>query len=724
MPVTDPVEPSKVPRRRILGLALLGGAATSLSILRAPRTELSGLEPAPIPRAELTRPVPKDQRLIGRLNEGLPTRGYLEKHAHAFSTVRVLDVVELPGLGETAPWLAVAIVGTTNELQIVDPSDGKILHVLEIPSEYGTGLESLVWDPQRRRLYLSIDSTLIMWDSNNPKHVRKIAQIDGATALYSLDVDRSGNVFGGTYPLGAVFRVSNSDKSVRIYKRFADDSDYVRNIAVDEKGNVWAGTGASNPRLFYLDVTSDREPSQFDLPNRVHNGFVSSINVFGSKVVISASGVAPQMVFDRKLNAWIAPIDDMWTHRQISRVKDGHFFALSANKLIRISVDDFKEEMISPISTVTPFCISNLGNRVIVYSQEDQLLNLEIYNVESGELENRRGVKLSPSSFKIQSVVASQNNELYLGGYKAKGIASFSPSSGKIWNSPSGETLIQQIEGMIPFGDNRLYIGSYPGGDIISMNIHERSVGSAYKLLSRLGRKYKQSRPFGWAVNSKNIFFGTVPDYGLAGGVVGMIDPVKDEIVWVIDAKASGIANGHSIVGLCADDEYLFGTTSVRNGYGVPDTKGDGRVFKFHLASKKVVWSRTPVSQAGALYSPVLLGGWLLIADHQGIKVLNRETGSLVATHNLNHSNNAEFRAGWAEAKLAVIGTGGKIVHSAHGKCSIVNLRTRSYHRIGSGDEKFGNRLTVTADGSVYNSLNQTDLVQLDLEPARQRPSE
>ncbi|MGP5525292.1 hypothetical protein ACTXM3_18805, partial [Glutamicibacter arilaitensis] len=110
-------------------------------------------------------------------------------------------------------------------------------------------------------------------------------------------------------------------------------------------------------------------------------------------------------------------------------------------------------------------------------------------------------VKLSPSSFKIQSVVASQNNELYLGGYKAKGIASFSPSSGKIWNSPSGETLIQQIEGMIPFGDNRLYIGSYPGGDIISMNIRERSVGSAYKLLSRLGRKYKQSRPFGWAVN-------------------------------------------------------------------------------------------------------------------------------------------------------------------------------------------------------------------------------
>ncbi|WP_157867120.1 hypothetical protein [Glutamicibacter arilaitensis] len=90
------------------------------------------------------------------------------------------------------------------------------------------------------------------------------------------------------------------------------------------------------------------------------------------------------------------------------------------------------------------------------------------------------------------------------------------------------------------------------------MNIHERSVGSAYKLLSRLGRKYKQSRPFGWAVNSKNIFFGTVPDYGLAGGVVGMIDPVKDEIVWVIDAKASGIANGHSIVGLCADDEYLW----------------------------------------------------------------------------------------------------------------------------------------------------------------------
>lgn len=717
MPEKDPSGPDNVPRRGFLALALLGGASASLSVLSDSQPEISTREPLSAPNVELTRPVPKDQRLIGKFAKGQSTGGFSQRHANAFSTVRILDVVELVGLGETAPWLAVAIVGTTNELQIVDPSKGKIQYVLKIPNEYGTGLDSLAWDPKRRKLYVSVDSSVIMWDSQKPRRVKKIAEVAKATTLYSLEVDESGDVFGGTYPSGSVFKISTKENSVKIFKRLADDSDYVRNIAIDEQGNVWAGTGASNPRLFFLNGAGDGAPQQFTLPESVPNGFVSSINLFGSKVVVTVSSVAPQMVYDREANSWRAPIESMWTQRLTSRVKDGHFFAIIDNVLFRISAEDFTKEEISPLSAEEPFCISNLGNRVIVYFQQSDVLYLQIYNVSSGNQDSQKKIELNPSPFKIQSIVALGDDALYLGGYKAQSISSISPSTGETWNSTSGEVPIQQIEGMVVYGTKRIYIGSYPGGDIISMEVNERNTESGYKLLSRLGRKYKQSRPFGWATNSKNIFFGTVPDYGLAGGVVGMIDPVKDEIDWVLDAKSMGIAQDQSIVGLCADDEYLFGTTSVRNGYGIPDTKGAGSVFKFHLASKKVVWSETPVKHAGALYSPTLLGGWLLIADHQGIKVLNIETGSLVASHNLIQANNAEFRAGWADAKIAVLSAGEKIVHSAHGKCSVVNLRTRTYHQIGTGKEKFGNRLAVTPRGSVYNALNQTDLVRLDLNP-------
>lgn len=717
MPEKDSSGPGNVPRRGFLALALLGGASASLSILNDPHSEVPTAEPLTAPKVELTRPVPKDQRLIGRFDRGPSTSGYSQRQAKAFSTVRILDVVELVGLGETAPWLAVAIVGTNNELQIVDPSKGKIRHVLNIPDEYGTGLDSLAWDPKHRKLYLSVDSSVIMWDSQRPSNVTRIARVENATTLYSLDIDESGNVFGGTYPSGSVFKISTKDNSVRIFKRLADDSDYVRNIAVDEQGNVWAGTGASNPRVFFLNVASDSTPQRITLPESVPTGFVSSIRLFDSKVVVSASSVAPQMVYDREAKSWLEPIRGMWSQRVISRVKDGHFFAIIDKILFRISAKDFAKVEISRVSAEKPYCISNLGERVIVYTQQDEGILLQIYNVSTGSQDSQRIIELDPSSFKIQSIVALGDDTLYLGGYKARSISSISLSTGDSWNSSSVRGPIQQIEGMVVYGTNRIYVGSYPGGDIISMDVDKRNQESGYKMLARLGRKYHQSRPFGWATNAKNVFFGTVPDYGLAGGVVGMIDPVKDEIVWVLNAKSMGIAEDHSIVGLCADDEYLFGTTSVRNGYGIPDTKGDGTVFKLHIASKKVVWSEAPVKHAGALYSPTLLGGWLLIADHEGIKVVDKETGTLAARHDLLQENNAEFRAGWSDAKLVVLNGHEKLIHSAHGKCTIVNLRTGKYHQIGTGKEKFGNRLAVTPGGSVYNALNQTDLVRLDLAP-------
>lgn len=139
---------------------------------------------------------------------------------------------------------------------------------------------------------------------------------------------------------------------------------------------------------------------------------------------------------------------------------------------------------------------------------------------------------------------------------------------------PNEEKLIHQVEGMIEFNADRSYIGSYSSGDIIIIDHSKKDSTEGYKRLERLSRKYQQSRSFGWAANSNNVFFGTVPSSGIAGGVLDMIEPRSNRTAWILNGGGKGFIKAHSIIGLAADECFVYGTTSVRNGYGIPDTVG------------------------------------------------------------------------------------------------------------------------------------------------------
>lgn len=198
-----------------------------------------------------------------------------------------------------------------------------------------------------------------------------------------------------------------------------------------------------------------------------------------------------------------------------------------------------------------------------------------------------------------------------------------------------------------------------------------------------------------------------------------MIEADSNTVAWVLDGKGKEFIEAHSIIGLAADEQYVYGTTSVRNGYGIPDTDGPAQVFKLDIETRKRVWQTAPVSSAGALCAPRLVAGWLLIADMEGLIVVDPQSGKLVKRHRLTDISNKSRRPGWASADLVAVGDGSKLVHSAGGTATVVNFRNGNKANIGNPRDAvhFASRLAVLPSGKVFSHVDKTVLVELDLEP-------
>lgn len=675
-------------------------------------TPSPAVTPAPLSNLDplLTRP----------LNKVEETGGAIARFDGAFPAVNIKDVLLLPGLTEdSVPWLAVSIVGIVNQLQIVDPKSSDPSHVVTVPSSHSGGIGTMVWHQRSKTLYLTTSNSIMAWSPSNAEVIRTVIEVPGATGLYDLQVDASGNLWGGTYPNGAAFSYTIATKMVKVHSRLAPDTDYVRQVAIGPDDKVWLGTGSRNPRLFTFDVARPEKITEIPLPDPIPSGFVTEIAVISDRVVVMATDVDSEMLLDPATKKWAGKIARVWSSRRASQAARGSstFYTVTGGALYATDTKTWKDSKLGVITADLPLAIHATSTSVVVVGQVPTGLRLEYFSLSSSSVEMTHSIKLHDSEFAVHSLMGHSDGNIYIGAYMGDGLASINPRTGARWRSPDKPGLVNQIEGMIEFDAKRSYIGSYGSAEIISVDSQSKDNPRGYVRLERLSQKYHQSRPFGWAANSRQVFFGTVPDYGRAGGVLGMINPRSDKISWVLDGGGEGFVKAHSIIGLAANDRFVYGTTSVRNGYGLPDTKGPARVFKLEIATKKKVWESSPVASAGALYAPILMAGWLLVADLEGVHVINPSTGKLIRTHRLTPAKNSSRRPGWINADLVQVGNGSKIVHTAGGTTTVVDFRAGTMAVVGSPKSKiqFGNRLASTALGRVYSSADKTALIELDL---------
>lgn len=722
--------PQDVTRRGLLSLAGLAAGGVALSPWLPSSTSSAPaqdpLPPKPTPAPPLGPPPfrNRDQLFTEPLVKDSATTGSISHFKGAFPSLNVKAVLPMPGIdGTQKPWLAVSVVGPINQLQIINPVAVAPTHVISIPDSHNGGIESLVWHQGSQTLYLCTRGTLLSWSPATPLQVEQIGEVPDATTLYDLQLDSIGNVWGGTYPSGSTFVYSPVTKKISAHSRLSPDSDYARRLAIGPDNTVWVGTGSRNPRLFSFKASMPGRRTEIQLPEPITNGFISSIDVVGNRVVVTASEISGELLLDPATKKWTGKIERTWaSHRVSAEVQNAPgIYTITDGGLYLTNSATWQDTKLGAVQTKAPLALQSAGRHVVITSEIPAGLRLEYFSLASDRVENVHTVSLTPGEYKIQSLMGHSDGNIYIGGYMGDGLAAVNPDTGARWHSPHEERLINQIEAMIEFDAESTYIGSYGSADIISLVSSKKDNPQSYKRLDRLSRKYHQSRPFGWAANSSNVFFGTVPDYGRAGGVLGMIQPYSNEISWVLDGGGKGFIEEHSIIGLAADERFVYGTTSVRNGYGIPDTKGPAKVFKLEISTRRKIWETVPVSDAGALYSPKLVAGWLVVADLEGLNIIDPKTGQLVKRHRLTEANNAAGRPGWADADIAQVGDGSQIVHSAAGTTTVVDFRAGSMSVIGSrtSKEKFGSRLAATPSGRVFGFTDKTVLVEFDLLPKK-----
>lgn len=722
--------PQHVTRRGLLSIAGLAAGGVALSPWLPSSTPSAPAETNPTPEKPISPspgPAPlvnRDSRFMAPLVKGSETRGAIARFESAFPALGVKTVLSLPGIGDgPLPGLAVSIVGRVNQLQILDQAADAPVHIIDIPKSGNGGIGSLVWHRSSKTLFLSTGNTLMAWTPSAPELVRLIGKVPGATTIFNLQLDSAGNVWGGTYPIGATFVYSVVTKKILVHSSLASDSDYVWRMAIGPDDTIWAGTGSRNPRLFSFAASEPELRTEIQLPKPISTGFISSIHVVENRVFVTASGIAGELMLDPVTKLWVGKLDRSWASRLTSKdfQDTKSIYTITDGTLYATNTTTWQDTKLGAVEAKVPLALHANATHVLVTSEISTGLRQEYFSLARNGVENVRDISLVSGEYKIQSLMGHSDGNIYIGGFMGNGMTAINPDTGVRWHSPHEEKLIHQIEGMIEFDADRSYIGSYSSADVIGLDHSKKDSAEGYKRLVRLSRKYHQSRLFGWAANSRNVFFGTVPDYGLAGGVLGMIEPRSNKIAWILDGGGKGFVRAQSIIGLAADERFVYGTTSVRNGYGIPDTKGPAKVFKLDISTRRKIWETTPVPNAGALYSPKIIAGWLIVADIEGIKIIDPKTGHLVYRYRLTKANNAASRPGWADADIAQVGDGSKIVHSAAGTTTVVDFHAGSKSVIGDSrtKERYGSRLASTPSGRVFGFTDKTVLVEFDLVPMK-----
>ncbi|WP_141392904.1 hypothetical protein [Glutamicibacter sp. BW77] len=731
MAETEERSAKRISRRVVLTLgALTAGAVVYGQLQKSPPDP--SVSPSP-PEKPIQTPKPtpvlknRDPSVIAPLKRTRNTSGALRRYEGAFPATKIRRVELLPGLQATGlPWLAVSIVGPIHQLQIINPSRNTPAHIVEIPKSHSGGVQSMIWDKKTKYLYLATLNYLLVWKPSSPSEITIVGKVPGATTIYDLQLDSQGTVWGGTYPLGAAFKYAPKTKKIDVFKRVATDTDYVRRVAIDSNDDVWLGTGSRNPRVFRFSSKSPQKITEIPLPEPKRAGFVSSLEAVGNSIVVSIDNVSGQLLLNPQTNSWVGSMDRVWSGRKLSAVNPAtkQFYNVSDGQLFATSSSTWQDQLVGKLSASAPLAIYATSSQVVVVSSNKTGLQIEVFRLSSKSVQLVSTVALARGQFVVQSLMSHSDGNIYVGGYMGHGITAVHPDTGKHWTSPSEQNAINQIEGMIEFNAQKTYVGSYGSADIVRLNSNAKNNPEGYQRLLRLATDYEQSRIFAWAKNSKQVFFGTVPEYGRSGGVLGAIDPRTDEVSWVLDGDGEGFIRHHSITGLVADEKYIYGTTSVRNGYGLADTDGNAKVFKLDIATKKISWSVAPIAQCGALYSPKLLAGWLLVADLEGVSVLDPVSGKLLKKHRLTNSRNTSYRPGWKNADLVVVENRGKAVHTAAGTTTAIDFDSGTLATIGSPQLKsqFGTRLTVTNSGRVFANVEKTAIAELDLQPIASQP--
>lgn len=499
---------------------------------------------------------------------------------------------------------------------------------------------------QDGNVYLGTHGGLLWRWTPGTSSLEKLGRVTpSATAVFDLEVGEDGRIWGGTYPDGAVFSYVPGTDTFTNLGTVAEGRQYARSVAVDDR-HLYVGVGPANPTVYRLSLSNPQQKSEIAPPVRLSSGHISEMEVYGrflatnmpsGQTTSGGSYTGQRYLYDIERGTWDVPAN-MPGQSPVGTDSEGRFFYIASRTLYSVGPTSRQRTAltITDMDAGRNRMIYNgtldaeSGEWLVAHSPSSGMtaINLATYEERSYDF------TFNSTSLRMKSLEPGPDGHLYAGGYGGASLAIIDPETGAAEQYPrnrSAQGVIGEVEGMIANGPYQ-FLGTYTRSKIFRYDTRQEwSDGTNPELIADL-TSHDQDRPMAWATAGSRTFFGTVPENGKLGGVLGIIDtptsgprilpsPVRDQ----------------SIVSLAAHGDVVYGGTSRWGGLGATPTQGSARIFAYDAAQGRLLWSVAP--QPGAQsFGAVMVApnGNLWAAAGPVIYELSRFTGEVMRKVTVN----------------------------------------------------------------------------------------
>lgn len=437
--------------------------------------------------------------------------------------------------------------------------------------------------------------------------------LEGESYLWSLTAGSDGEVFGASYPGCRVFRYHPQDGFSDVGQGpLVEGQRYVRSLVYyPAEDLLYAGVGSSAHLLELNPRTGEKReflPEEFRSKEFVYGLEIVRGSDGDDRLLVLVTNGATTLVYNLATGLFEQEIHNVDLRAAVD-AEDGSFTYLTlSGDLWRFDASkDFAsaERVGEGVGTANAFYRSEAGLIYFLTSGAE----LRVLNPADGSMK-RTKLDIPGQPIPIHSLGVGPDGKVWSGGYLAGGNAAFDPISG----TSTFLHGLEQTEGMSVMG-SKIYFGVYPKGRFYSYSTQTPwSVNSDNPRF--LGQIADQSRAFAHAVipASREVVFGTIPEYGKLGGSIVVYNENKDELT----AYDTPVKN-QAISALAYTGSYLLVGTTVSGGLGkAPETK-DAHLLGWDRDSGEVLFQFTPVEGASAVTGFLDMGAgiyWVMADGH------------------------------------------------------------------------------------------------------------
>lgn len=412
--------------------------------------------------------------------------------------------------------------------------------------------------------------------------------IEGETYTWRAAADRDGNVYGGCYPGGKVFRYDPETGRFHDYGQVVEGEQYVRCMKAYD-GKLYIGIGTQKPYVIEMDTATGAK-KQIPLPPETsQEQMVYDLDVVYPKLFVRLTPSNDMYVYDMEQKAWSERIEDANGLAVSSESAEGKvYFAKEGYLYAYVTASGALEcTNVALTEAIVDFGWIDCGDsgrpgKSLLWVNRDGSVSL--YHPGTGHFEIR-DVELLGQPVTLHSLAQDPDGHVHVGGYFAGGLAKYDTEADELLPSRT----FGQIENMISY-QGMLYAGVYPKANIFR---YDPSLpwepGSNPRMLFSL-RKHRQDRPFAFADAGDKLAIGTVADYGNLNGALTLYDPVQDSF-----ETYKGVVHEQSIISLAAKDGIVYAGSSVWGGLGIQPTQQEAKLVMWDAKDAKKLWEGVPV---------------------------------------------------------------------------------------------------------------------------------